>query len=353
MTPAQPLYEVMRQNLIELIETEHINYLPNEKELMTRYNVSRNTLRRAILELTKEGILQPMQGIGTLVHPVSGLKEDSRILLVFDVAMPLYQQEIFLELLFRLGKSRLRTSVLMLDKENVNAQALDSQLKECDAVIVDMLCSFSPMIREHIAQCGKKRICLRWNASRFNLSSVETDIAEGIYQLMKLLLELGHRKFMFLGSVEDLNRRPGFLRALAEYGLDFSCVRVIPVRWEINVRERDFGMECAKRMLELRTDETAVIANNDCIALCVEEVAIASGLRIPEDISVVGFDNIADSAYFPVPLTTCSGNMEEIIHEAIAYLFSSRKPNELFYKTITPKLVIRESTGPAKQKSRR
>lgn len=346
----EPLYEKLRKKLLEQIETEHLTSLPNEKELMTRYHVSRNTLRRAILELTKAGILCPVQGIGTLVKPVSNLKENSLILLIYDVAMPVYQQEIFHELLFRLGQSRLRTSVLMLDKENVNVPILKSHLKECDAVIVDMFCSFSPVIREQVAQCGKKRICLRWDATRFQFPSVETDLAEGVYLLTKHLLELGHRKFLLMMNPDDSRRMPGLLRALAEYGLDLSAAHILHRNWLSPVRERTGDMMYAHQMLREWSDETAIICHNDSVALCVEELLLANGIRIPGDVSVVGFDNIADSADFPVPLTTCSGKMEELIREAIAYLFSSRKTNEMFYKEIMPELVVRQSSGLAKQR---
>ena len=345
----EPLYEKLRKKLLEQIETEHLTSLPNEKELMTRYHVSRNTLRRAILELTKAKILCPVQGIGTLVKPVSDLKADSLILLIYDVSMPVYQQEIFHELLFRLGQSRLRTSVLMIDKENVDAAILKSHLKECDAVIIDMACSFSPVIREQVARCGKKRICLRWDATRFQFPSVETDLTEGVYLLTKHLLALGHRKFLLLINADDMRRMSGFLRALEEAGLDSSAYRIIPRDRKKVDRTRRFDMEQARKMLAVRTNETAILCNNDCLALCVEELLLADGVRIPEDVSVVGFDNIADSADFPVPLTTCSGKMEELIREAIAYLFSNRKPNEMFYKKIMPELVIRQSTGPVKQ----
>ena len=47
-------------------------------------------------------------------------------------------------------------------------------------------------------------------------------------------------------------------------------------------------------------------------------------------------------------MTTCSGNLDALIQEAIAYLFSSRKPNELFYRKIEPELILRRSTGSAK-----
>lgn len=322
----EPLYEKLRKKLLEQIETEHLTSLPNEKELMTRYHVSRNTLRRAILELTKAKILCPVQGIGTLVKPVSDLKADSLILLIYDVSMPVYQQEIFHELLFRLGQSRLRTSVLMIDKENVDVAILKSHLKECDAVIIDMACSFSPVIREQVARCGKKRICLRWDATRFQFPSVETDLTEGVYLLTKHLLELGHRKFLLMMNSDDSLRMPGLLRALSEYGLDLSAVHILHRNWLNPFRERTGDMPYARQMLMERNDETAIICHNDSVALCVEELLLANGVRIPEDVSVVGFDNIADSADFPVPLTTCSGKMEELIRERSLICFPIANP---------------------------
>ena len=59
--PAPTLYEIVRRKLLDLVETEHLSILPSENELMERFDVSRNTLRRAVSELTKEGILQPMR----------------------------------------------------------------------------------------------------------------------------------------------------------------------------------------------------------------------------------------------------------------------------------------------------
>lgn len=178
---------------------------------------------------------------------------------------------------------------------------------------------------------------------------METDLTEGVYLLTKHLLELGHRKFLLMMNSDDSLRMPGLLRALSEYGLDLSAVHILHRNWLNPFRERTGDMPYARQMLMERNDETAIICHNDSVALCVEELLLANGVRIPEDVSVVGFDNIADSADFPVPLTTCSGKMEELIREAIAYLFSNRKPNEMFYKKIMPELVIRQSTGPVKQ----
>lgn len=96
----EPLYEKLKKRLLVTIETENLHMLPNERELMARFGVSRNTLRRAIFELTKENILRPVQGIGTIVYPVPEIVENSRILIVCDREMTIFQREVFNLLLF-------------------------------------------------------------------------------------------------------------------------------------------------------------------------------------------------------------------------------------------------------------
>ena len=152
----EPLYEKLKKRLLVTIETENLHMLPNERELMARFGVSRNTLRRAIFELTKENILRPVQGIGTIVYPVPEIVENSRILIVCDREMSVFQQEVFNLLLFHLNNSRLNTIVLMLDKENVDVDRFDTLLKTCDGVVIDQLCSYSPVILERIRKTGKK-----------------------------------------------------------------------------------------------------------------------------------------------------------------------------------------------------
>ena len=82
------------------------------------------------------------------------------------------------------------------------------------------------------------------------------------------------------------------------------------------------GYKSMERILARNVDFTAVICHNDNCALGVEERLLIAGKRIPEDVSVIGFDNLKECADYPVPLTICAGDLEEIIQEVIAYLFS-------------------------------
>lgn len=337
----EPLYEKLKKRLLATIETENLHMLPNERELMARFGVSRNTLRRAIFELTQENILRPVQGIGTIVYPVPEIVENSRILIVCDREMTIFQQEVFNLLLFMLNNSHLSTVVLMLDKEKVDVNRFDTLLKTCDAVVIDQLCSFSPIILEQIRKTGKKMVCLRWRPDSSGIPFVAEDVREGFYRLARHLIELGHTQIAYIGNISDDSRMEGLKKAFQERGLELSS----GLMFDFKHSNRAEGYRLADALLKSGRKFTAIIAHNDTCALGVEERLLIAGIRIPEDVSVTGFDNLRDSADYPVPLTTCCGDPEQMIHEAIAYLFSSRNSGATLEKMFDPRLIVRKSTA--------
>ncbi len=337
-----PLYERLRLTLLETLERENWQLLPNELELMSRFKVSRNTLRHAIQLLTDEHVLQPVQGFGTLVYPVPEVEKNSRILIVSNYEMQAFQRDAFSRLLLMLNASHLNSVVLMLDKENVDIQRFDEMLKTCDAVILECHCSYSPIIQERVRLTGKRMVCLRWQASN-DVPYVAENVSDGFAQVTRHLLDLGHRRIAFLGNVDDFRRLPNITKVMAEYGVELDPELV--EHFDIGTRVE--GYQGAGRLLEKGVPFTAVICHNDNCALGVEERLLIAGKRIPEDVSVTGFDNLSESSEYPVPLTTCAGDLEEIIQDVIAYLFSSRRQAEGFRKLTDSHLVLRQSTGPA------
>lgn len=338
----EPLYEKLKKRLLVTIETENPHMLPNERELMARFGVSRNTLRRAIFELTKENILRPVQGIGTIVYPVPEIVENSRILIVCDREMTIFQREVFNLLLFMLNNSRLTTVVLMLDKEKVDVDRFDALLKTCDAVVIEKLCSFSPIILERIRKTGKKMVGLRFRPDSPGVPFVAEDVFEGFYRLARHLIELGHTRIAYIGNISDGSRMEGLKKAFQEGGLELAP----ELMFDFKHSSRAEGYRLADELLKSGRRFTAIIAHNDTCALGVEERLLIAGIRIPEDVSITGFDNLRDSAEYPVPLTTCCGDPEQMIHEAIAYLFSTRNSGATLEKMFDPRLIVRKSTAP-------
>ncbi|MBM0276027.1 LacI family DNA-binding transcriptional regulator [Micromonospora tarensis] len=161
------------------------------------------------------------------------------------------------------------------------------------------------------------------------------------------LLDLGHRRIgVITGPVNDLSARArldGFRAALdhADVPLDETLERR-------GVFSFDGGRELGTELLARDAPPTAVVCGNDLQALGVYAVARQRGLRIPEDLSVVGFDDIDQSAWLSPPLTTVRQPFGEIgataARLALALADGGRLTQERYELGTT--LVVRSSTAP-------
>lgn len=161
------------------------------------------------------------------------------------------------------------------------------------------------------------------------------------------LVDLGHRRIGFIGGPENVqssqDRMEAYREVLAERGLS------VPTGWATFA---DFtqaaGREAARRMLSRRDVPTAIFAANDMIALGVLEAAEEVGLRVPEDLSLVGYNNISYAALPRIQLTTVAQPTFEMGRIAADYLLDvieDRRRRKL-RKVLPPKLVVRRTTAP-------
>jgi len=144
--------------------------------------------------------------------------------------------------------------------------------------------------------------------------SVNPDNLQGALRATRHLLALGRRRIAFLGgslahfSIRERER--GYRRALYEAGMlaDPALDVIAPPGLAT-----DAGAEAAMRtLLHLRERPDAVFAYNDAAAIAAMRLTLTAGLRVPEDIAFVGFDDIPAAAYAPVPLTTLRMDREAL-----------------------------------------
>jgi LacI family transcriptional regulator len=151
------------------------------------------------------------------------------------------------------------------------------------------------------------------------MPTVDSDNLTGAMLATKYLLELGHRRIGFLGGRPDLEsarlRETGFRKAMADAGVpvDESLVSVGGYRTET-------AEGPARQLLSLPERPTAVFAANDLSALATMKAALGLGLRIPDDISVIGFDDVPESAQASPPLTTIKQPLQRMGGEALRLL---------------------------------
>ncbi|PKN93038.1 MAG: LacI family transcriptional regulator [Chloroflexi bacterium HGW-Chloroflexi-6] len=150
-----------------------------------------------------------------------------------------------------------------------------------------------------------------------NYPAIHATNYEGSREAMRYLLGLGHRQIGFIGGRPELTsakrREKGYRNALEEAGIALDETLIINGDY---TTETGFG--CARQLLERENRPTAIFAANDQSAIGVIQAAQAMGLSIPADLSVIGFDNITDAAYFD--LTTIDQFISQMGYQATKML---------------------------------
>lgn len=182
------------------------------------------------------------------------------------------------------------------------------------------------------------------------LPTVDSQNFEGAIEATRHLTVLGHRRIGFLAGRHDLEsarrREAGYREALAEAGIPFD-----PGLVQVGAYTEATAEEPARRLLSLDDRPTAIFAANDLSAIQVLRTAAAYGLAVPDDLSVVGFDNIPGSALTEPPLTTVDQSIQELGEEAVRILVDlidgpvGRDEAAATHVTLPTKLVVRRSTG--------
>lgn len=174
--------------------------------------------------------------------------------------------------------------------------------------------------------------------------SVESDDVLGGYAATQHLLKLGHKRIAFLTGPPATpwteERLEGYRRALREAGLEFDDKLIFQAG-----RTMDDGATAALQMLNESSDATAIIAVNDVVAVGCAETLLNQGLRIPDDISVVGFGNVMVGTHFRVPLTTLRQpkfRLGSAAMDAMQQLLRGNRPES---RRLPAELIIRASTG--------
>lgn len=183
------------------------------------------------------------------------------------------------------------------------------------------------------------------------LEGVDADLVRidhhyGAYLATRHLLELGHRDIACIGGPANTSvaqmRLAGFRQALQEAGVEVPAARIL---------ESDFsstgGYRAAAQLLESRPP-SAIFAANDMMGIGVLRAAAERNIRVPSELSVIGFDDILMSRYVYPALTTVGQSILQLGETAAELLLRRIAARELpvDQRIVTPNIVLRESTAP-------
>lgn len=198
---------------------------------------------------------------------------------------------------------------------------------------------------QELEQKGLPFILIDNQESHTDIFSIIVDNYKGGYDITKYLLNLGHTKIGFIGGndiyLSARERRRGFIDALKDFNLE-----------PFIIEDGDFtigtGYEIMEKWIKNDKIPTAVFASDDKIALGAINACQAHNIKVPQDISICGYDNLLIAAELRPHLTTVQQPVEQMGKKAAEIMLQLIQGYCLIPKTIKlpPKLIIRDSTQP-------
>jgi LacI family transcriptional regulator len=178
-------------------------------------------------------------------------------------------------------------------------------------------------------------------------SYVKSDNIDGARQVTQHLLALGHRRIALVTGLtidlSGLERLLGYQQALAEAEITLDSGLVRQSGWNV-----DEAYESARALLAERRDFTAIVAGSDFMAIGILRALTEQGLRVPEDVSLTGFDDIDFCQYTVPQLTTVRQDRVAMGRGAVQRLIAMiEEKGETSPLVLPTQLVVRNSTGPA------
>ncbi len=167
---------------------------------------------------------------------------------------------------------------------------------------------------------------------------------QGAYDATSYLIKLGHRKIAHISGLSEigsaLDRRDGYLSAMTDHNIPLNPDYIV-----VGDFYQPSGYEATEKLLDMVDRPTAIFAGNDLMAFGAYEAIRQRGLRIPEDISVIGFDNIPQALIVYPKLTTVRQSLEQMGRVAVKVLLEQienpeRPPRRI---TLATQVVERDS----------
>ncbi len=366
------LYEQIADALKEKIcNGEYVKdeRLPTESDLADQFNVSRITSKRALEELKKEGLIYRVRGSGSFVSEIADYKKRNKEAIVNNgakataIIMPHHVTE------SSFAKS-ITGAVRAFEKAGFYS-VVHSGVKSSE----DERRIISKMYDDGIKGIIYYPVSDRENYSLLNslylenypivtidkyfeslpISNVVADNYNGGYIAAKYLSKLGHSRIGFVSdlSIESTtsirNRYFGYAKALRDEGLmEEEEFLTMGFTDEYHRKYNDkVYKDIAHKMV--RAKITGVVAVNDLVGAYLLKAAIDCGISVPDELSIIGFDDLEMSKHLQVPLTTIKQDFSEIGRKAAELVIKKMGASEYDYEQIKLPVTIIERDSCAKR----
>lgn len=352
-----PLYEQIENDIKTRIHNGEYkvgDQIASQNEMAKEYDVSLITVKKALTNLIGQGVLFGRVGKGTYIasQPAQiDLQKHKTIGVVLrNLEHPFFSKVI--EAAER--EAYTQDYHFLISSSSGNREKEETQIKRFRSIGVSGL-----IIASLSLVYTATKILRKIHDEEFPYITVSymhdpdiwfvgADNELGGYLAGKHLVECGYKKIGYIhggrGNILGDVRKNGFWRALDEGGVEVHSNYVYyledePIRYES-------GYKMGKRFVKLKDRPEALFIYTDSAALGFLKAVTEKGMKVPDDVAIVGYNDIDAARMAPVPLTTISQPVEEIGKKAVIALIQRihkiEQPNRYIFK---PELVVRESTA--------
>ncbi len=349
----KPKYQVIIEDIKSKILSGDYSMgeqIPTESIMQEMYNVSRHTVRKAILELSNEGFLRSEKGSGTYVSnqyqsKTSGASANKTIGVITTYISDYIFPSIIRGIESRLNKDNY--SLLLASTNNDVEQekkALEMMLSYgVDGLIVEPTKSnlYNPNISYYLSFKEQDVPFTMINAyyEELDVPFFCLDDVQSSYLATNELISKGHTQIGLIAKMDDLQgkyRMKGYIKALGEAKLRFQPEHILSFNTETKL---DLYANLKTFLTENKDEMTALVCYNDEVGLEVVNVCRQLGISIPDKLSIIGQDNSYIAKNATINLTTLTHPQEQMGHDAADWIIKKLQgkkelPNETYYQPV-------------------
>lgn len=345
MSKSLPKYILVENHLRNAIKNKEFTHkLPGERTLAKELGVSYITARKAVDNLVNEGLLYKIPTKGTFVGEQKTNQNKSRTIGYFlDSSIESGISSPYYSLIFnslerhaaKNGYSLVYFSEIDEQQPTKNLAKLDGVIASCFPRVEDSI----QLIKQHVPV-----VVIDNSTLDKSISSVIIDNFNAVMDSINYACSLGHKRIGFMTGLEDSevgsSRLAGYQSGLKKNKIELDEELIFHGNYSFNS-----GIEGARYFHHLETPPSIIICANDSMALGAMQLFNQEGLKVPDDISIIGFDDIDVASQITPALTTVAAPVQEIARHAFDILHSLIMHEQAgFQHMVLPaRLVIRQS----------
>ncbi|MBP2110605.1 GntR family transcriptional regulator [Paenibacillus silagei] len=360
-----PMYQYIMNDIKHKIETGELrphDPLPTQIDLAKEYNTSEITSRRALSDLVQEGYVYRIRGKGSFIQEKTAAAEAKPISTLFFAHLNLelnnFSHPFFSEMFDGIrevcGENGVAFHLWDMGTdyqlpEDPNAGIILLTTTAADSFDIERLTAWR--------QEERRMVTVHFYYPHLGIPYVIVDNLTGGYLATQHLISLGHRRIGIIvtgKSIMEINqefslRLQGYRLALTQHQIPFDPQLVAFMDEE--QESVKLGAEGFEKLMELEDPPTAIFATSDYKAIGAMNAARAAGMRVPQDISIMGYDDMKLGEIAYPSLSTVNQNTRKVGERAAEILLFelAGAGQQLIKDEIVPTLIPRASTGPAPQ----